>query len=469
MKKVLIIAIIILLLLPIIQSEKSGTSTESFPSKKDITEFLYSLQVRVHEMTFFKKSNIIEKIILKTGNIDYAIDDANPLKDALIAFYIAEKVDYTESAVNDFINKLNFTAEVSNAVSLILFSYSGLLNAKTRGQQIDNTLSVFEGVREASTILMGHHMEKYFEDNYKKIMFGSSGNDTYECCHTFMIDFGGHDRYAERNNSFILDLNGNDTYRKQLSFSGSVLVFDLAGNDEYYDFPFSSNGISLLYDWKGSDTYFGTVVSSYETGISALIDVEGNDIYVGKNHTQCYAHEGTSVLIDIQGNDIYNASSRSQACTEGGIALLIDIYGNDAFFGGDYSQAYAKWLVRRGIAILMNMQGNDVYNAEDFSQGFGESGFAVLFDFFGEDVYKAYQFSQAVTSSLFGLAALFDAEGSNRFTSSLFSQGHTMILGVGTAFFMDNFNFEESYELFMEVIDNLNIDIQDILPYLLSS
>ncbi|HEC75949.1 MAG TPA: hypothetical protein ENI33_01665 [Thermoplasmatales archaeon] len=459
MKKLILVIIIIFILLPVNKSKEVTTVSENFPDKKDLAGFIFSFQKRIDELKFFQKANIMQEIVMETGKMEYAFNESVPLECALKSFYVAKGVEYKDGDINNFINKCNFSYKAENAIALLLFSYTDILNSYKFEEKIENIVYFFGVIRKTAGILKECKIEESIEDKYGEIIFGGIENNKHESFYSFIIDFGGDDFYHRRNNSFILDIGGNDKYEKQASFYGDNIVFDLSGNDTYNNFPFSENGINILFDLEGNDFYKGSVVTSHENGVSVLFDIEGNDFYFGGNYTQCYTNGGISILSDFKGDDIYNASSYSQACSEGGIAFMIDFYGDDAFFAKDFSQSFSRGLIKKSVAVLLNFEGDDYYNGGDFSQGYGEKfGFAVLFDFLGRDIYNAKQFSQA--SSMLGIAALIDSDGNNEFISSLFSNGYKML---GSSFFLNNFDFEDSYEI-IEILDYLNTNLREILP-----
>ena len=458
MKRLVIMFIVVLLLLPANKSRDVNSQPESIPSKEDLVGFMVSFQKKIEGLKFFQDADIMQEIVFKTGKIEYAFNESVPLEDALRNFYIAKGIEYEEEDIDNFINKCNFSYEAENSIALLLFSYTDILKSYKFVEKMDSILYFFGVIRKTAGILKKCRIEKSIEDKYGEIIFGENGNNEFEGHYSFIIDFGGDDFYRKRNNSFILDMEGNDKYEKQTSFYGENIVFDLNGNDTYNDFPFSENGFNILFDLEGDDIYKGEVVASYEDGMSMLFDIDGNDFYSGKNYTQCYANGGISILSDFKGDDIYDAFSYSQACSEGGIAFMIDFYGDDAFFAKDHSQSFSSGFAKKSVAILLNFEGDDYYNGGDFSQGYGEKlGFAVLFDFLGKDTYNAKQFSQA--SSMLGIAVLIDSDGNNEFMSSLFSKGYKML---GSSFFLNNFDFEDSYEI-MEIIDSLNSNLREIL------
>jgi len=459
MKRMVAIIVIILLLIPLNQS-KEAFKSKSLPSKEDVFGFILALQKRMEKLKFNKDANLIEEIIVETGKIDYATNNSNPLKDAIKEFYEAEGIEYDEDELNAFLDEATkvFTTKQCYAIALLLFSYSHVLEATSRREEIENVIELYQNVRKTSYLLDNCSLNESVADKYNAIIFGSIENSMYNE-YKFIIDFGGNDFYMHNNNSFLLDLKGEDEYKSNLSY-GINLIFDLAGNDSYNDFPHVINSINFLFDLKGNDEYYGRVASSYENGMAILIDIEGNDIYEGENFTQGYSEGGVSLLMDIRGDDIYKASSYCQASGEkGGIACVADFYGNDAFFAKDYAQAYANGLEHRSAVIFLNLAGNDYYDAENFCQGYGEQlGVAIFCDFIGDDVYYAKQFSQA-SSSFMGVAALLDVDGRNKFYSGLFSQGNKK--WGGYSFFL-NKDFEDIYGV-IDFISSLNINLWDLL------
>jgi len=423
--------IILILLIPSNQSEKA--SVPNIPSRDDIIGFLFALEKRVKNLQFVTKSNVGEELIEKTGNMDYIFNDTS-LKDAIVAFYDTINVSYNESSVEDFISSLNFSKEISDAIALIMFSYVDVLNAKSGGEQIDALLITFSSIRKASYVLLNYSLNESKIDPYGKICFGSIKNNVFDKNLSFIIDFGGNDKYMARNNSFILDLKGNDRYENQSAIYGINILYDLYGNDAYFDASYSYGGINSYFDLEGDDRYYGDTAVSYNDGMSFLIDIKGNDVYKGIAYTQAFSKKGFSLLFDFMGEDVYNASSFSQASSIEGIAILLDAFGNDVFKAKDYSQAFADGMSGRSISLFLNLQGDDLYMAGNYSQGYAEDlAISVFLDVLGADNYKANKFSQA--SAILGLASLIDVDGIGKFTGGFASQGYKM---GGISFFMQD-------------------------------
>ncbi len=462
MKRVLVMAVIILLLMPLNHSSEEGFRAKSIPSKEDIFGFILALQKKVATFTFSKPSNLMEEIVAETDNIDYFLNENLFLEDALKEFYEAEGISYTNESIALFMAELNssFSSEQIRAISLLLLSYTNAIKAGSRQEQIDKVLQTCQNVRKAVYVLTNCSLNHSISDAYNTIMLGSVDGESYRD-YRFIIDFGGNDVYEEENDSFLLDLRGNDSYNAIYSNGSISLSFDINGNDRYMDAPYATKGICFLIDGEGDDRYSGRTASSWDGGIASLIDLNGNDVYdSGEGNTQSYSRNAFSLLADIKGDDIYKSMNHSQACSEdGGIALLLDLYGNDAFFAADYSQAYASGFPHTSLSILINLAGDDYYEAGSFCQGYGEKGgIAFMFDFLGEDGYYASQFSQA-SSAWLGIAVLLDGDGKNRFSSSLFSQGSQR--WGGYSFFLKDFDSEDVYEI-LQLPDRVGIDLWNL-------
>ncbi len=448
MKKVLIMIAIIILFIPLNQSNKNIIVDEVFnlPSKEDIMGFLNSLHNKIKIPKFYEESNLIEDIVVITGNPEYIVK--SPLEDAIEEYYEEIGIEYDEELVNDFVESLNLSTEIKNAIAIILFSYINFLNSENFNDKIDNLLLLFNNVRKASYYLKDYEIKEDIYDPYGRMMLG--GYCDSESNVSFIIDFGGNDSY--RNNSFILDLKGEDKYTNE-----NAIIFDLEGDDEYNDSP-CYESITFFFDLEGNDKYNGEIASSYDGGVSILIDIEGNDVYKGENYTQAYSYNAISVLIDVEGDDFYYAKSYSQCCSFAGISLLVDFYGNDVFIANNSCQSFAN---EKSLSLFANLEGDDFYKACSYSQGFGKNfGVAVLFDFTGNDSYKAMQYSQS--SSFGGLAAFLDAEGKNKIKGGLFSKGFKF---GGISIFMNNFEIEGNEEIF-EILNELNINLRDFFSYI---
>jgi len=315
MKKMLVVAIIILLLMPLNQSREGGFNAKTIPTKEDVFGFVLALQKKVATMKFLKPSDLMEEILAETDNIDYFLNEDLFLEDAMKEFYEAEGISYTNESISSFMAELNssFSSEQIRAISLLLLSYAHAIDATSRQEQIDEVLHICQNVRKAAYILSNCSLDHSVSDAYDAIMLGSSMGEDYGGEYKFIIDFGGNDKYEKRNNSFLLDLKGNDSYEALFSNESVSLAFDVNGNDEYVNAPYAKGGICFLVDGEGDDKYKGITASSWNGGLSFLLDLNGNDIYDGESLTQSYSNNAFSLLADIKGDDIYQAKNRSQA------------------------------------------------------------------------------------------------------------------------------------------------------------
>jgi len=461
MKKILVTIVILILLIPPNQSKPAGNEIK-IPSRENVKAFIFALHEKIQNMPFQRKSNIVENLVIYTGNDEYLTNESNALRDAVAALYEALNISYEEKKLDIFLNKINFSSNARYALALLIFSYVDVLNAMTREEKLEGIASMVANVKRAAYFLCDVSINSSIYDEYHVICLGDRERQVFDGGYNFIVDFGGDDIYMERNDSFILDMGGNDSYNNQTAINNANLIFDMGGNDIYRNIPYSTGGISLLYEVGGNDKYLGHSCVALNNSISMLVERDGNDIYEGDNRTQCYSQDSISLLLDIRGDDIYAANSYSQAAADGGLALLADLYGDDAFFASDYSQAFATAFMGDGISILFNMDGNDDYRAGNYSQGYAESsGMALLLDILGQDSYQGGGYSQAV--SWLGIAALLDAEGRNKFISGSHSRGYRF---MGKTFFLNNFNFDNGYEI-LELLDTLNVNIGEILLDLL--
>ncbi len=461
MKKILVIVLAFILFIPSNNSKMGGEIPKSLPSKEDIFGFLYSLERRIKSEKFFKEENIIEDLVTMTGKVEYIMDNGTLwLEEAIKSFYVVNGIEYNESKIEKFVNELDIEDEGKIAIAYILFSYSKAVEAKSLEEKMEGILATINAVRKTSSLLKALQVNEPMEDAYKKIIIGGNERNIYKN-YTFIIDFGGDDAYKKGNSSFILDFDGNDVYENRNSPDSVTMIFDINGNDKYYDCPSTSNSFSLLFDLTGNDIYEGATCSSYDNGTSLLIDMEGDDVYKGESHAQSFSSYATSLLIDVSGDDRYSAYSYSQASTIGGISILADFYGDDIFIAKDKSQAFASGTLKKGAALLINFKGNDFYKAENYSQSYGEgAAFSMLLDFIGRDIYKAGYYAQA-SASWMGFAAFMDADQENEFSHGLFSQGYKMFGGL--SFFMNGFEVRGNEEMMM-ILELLQSNFRKFFP-----
>jgi hypothetical protein len=277
------------------------------------------------------------------------------------------------------------------------------------------------------------------ETPFGTIILGGKGATYYNNISPLLIiDLGGDDEYhniapfsnAEpitASSSTIIDFEGNDMYRSDSEFaqgSGSFgfgCLVDYAGNDTYLSQDFSQGcgffGVGILYDRKGNDRYRSDVMGQGAAafGVGLLYDLEGNDSYLGNLYNQGLGFVGgMGVLIDTDGNDTFAAGERYPDFREPDRAF-------DSFSQG-FGLGYRNY-GSGGIGVLWDAEGTDLYKSSYFSQGASYwHAIGLLIDSAGRDTYEARRYAQgAGTHSTVG--ALIDRAGNDSYTSWGVSQG----------------------------------------------
>ena len=257
----------------------------------------------------------------------------------------------------------------------------------------------------------------------------------------------------------FIDLGGDDTYAGPVAtnIAGDnpvSIAIDVAGNDGYLapseDRRFAGDGrfgrISISDDYRQG---------AARNGIAMLFDMSGDDTYDAHRASQGYAHQGVGVLFDGSGNDRYTSEAASQGAAQFGIALAIDAgEGNDVRNAYTLSQGFGYVA---GAGLLIDAGGDDTYHCDNGSPdlggtplyaapqrpdrsnsslcqgaGFGlrdedpaialSGGIGVLRDAAGNDIYEASVFGQGV-GYWQGLGILSDGEGDDRYDGLYYVQG----------------------------------------------
>lgn len=304
-----------------------------------------------------------------------------------------------------------------------------------------------EKVPELMDTIDDSGLPRRFETEFGTLIIGSRGDDKYEKV-PFVIEPGGNDEYVDCGGtiglidsstgiSFILDLEGDDTYYSDeivsiaSSLFGTALIFDFEGDDIYRSNHYSIGcgylGFGFLKDFSGDDIFRGGVFSlgAGNFGIGILSDVGGDDFY----STECLGEGfgstmGIGLLADMGGNDIYYAGGKysdkplnpdSYNSMAQGFAM-----GRRPDFGG-------------GIGFLYDESGNDFYNADVYAQGASywcSAGF--LIDEHGQDRYLATEYAQGAGIH-FSYGFLADLEGNDHYFSAMgpsLGEGHDFACGI---------------------------------------
>ena len=291
----------------------------------------------------------------------------------------------------------------------------------------------------------------YYGDDYKFI-FDFGGDDIYDLSYD----------PANPHGVIIIDLDGNDTYRGQSDFvlgSGCFsagLLLDFNGNDRYdaHSFALGSGffGFGALYDAAGDDRYNGDthVQGAGSFGIGLLVDEGGRDIYDGALYAQGFGFtEGIGVVYDLSGSDSYFAGGKykatihyddhylslSQGCgtgqipyMSGGIGAIVDLQGHDTYQSDMFAQGASYWW---SMGLVYDSSGNDRYTAFQYGQGCGaHMTLGALIDDYGDDVYFGKGLMQGVGHD-YACGMIVDRHGHDTYTAYDLSQGAGSANGAG--------------------------------------
>ena len=281
---------------------------------------------------------------------------------------------------------------------------------------------------------------------------GNIGDDIYD------LSYDPKNPHA----TVIIDLSGNDIYRSQTDFtlgSGCLsvgILLDFEGDDRYDAKSFSLGsgffGFGFLYDANGEDRYDGDthVQGAASFGLGILIDEEGREIYNSAVYSQGFGFvEGIGLLYDTDGSDSYYAGGKykdilryddhylslSQGFgyglrpyASGGIGAIIDIAGNDSYYSDIFAQAASYWW---SLGIIYDSSGNDNYQCFQYGQGTGtHMTLGILVDDYGNDVYFGKGLMQGVGHD-YSCGMILDRHGNDTYTAYDLSQGAGSANGAG--------------------------------------
>jgi hypothetical protein len=225
--------------------------------------------------------------------------------------------------------------------------------------------------------------------------------------------------------ALVIDVGGNDTYRGKIAAPGEVgqgnqVVIDLAGNDTYHASPLG--------------------LATGRLGVGLLIDKEGDDHYHLSPGTGGAGFAGLGLLVDLSGNDEYRGSKLTQGAAIGGLGLLWDRAGNDTHSSFGYAQGFGG---PQGIGTVMDVSGDDVYQCGDhYPSSYNETDAPAgdpadpLFQYdafcMGFGSGTLYRDPQLKGSALAGgRGMMIDVDGNDRYRSANFSQGSGYFFGIG--------------------------------------
>ncbi|MBI4680413.1 MAG: hypothetical protein HY753_04185, partial [Nitrospirae bacterium] len=213
------------------------------------------------------------------------------------------------------------------------------------------------------------------------------------------------------------DKKGKDCYysfRESQGFGGEVATPSENNNNQVTVYYVNFSGFGLLLDGEGNDVYnaqnlpgstspqqpgighnFSQGTGWRSNGIGVLVDLKGDDSYIANLSAQGIGFwGGKGILYDQEGNDMYFTLQYGQgASAHGGIGICIDVKGDDNHIVGRSqglgSGKGSDLYLNPSVGIFLDEQGNDEYNFEGDSCGVGmNDGIGYFLDMSGEDNYK---------------------------------------------------------------------------------
>jgi hypothetical protein len=139
-------------------------------------------------------------------------------------------------------------------------------------------------------------------------------------------------------------------------------------------------------------------------------------------------YRGTDpIVIDLGGNDQYSGRLAVPTSKAVPVGLLIDVAGSDTYDGRGSPASIACGLF--GIGALFDLGGNDKYTCGDSGLGCAWHGIGLLVDTVGDDTYTGRQWCQGAAHA--GVGMLIDESGNDKYFCQMESQGLGSTLGVG--------------------------------------
>lgn len=136
---------------------------------------------------------------------------------------------------------------------------------------------------------------------------------------------------------------------------------------------------------------------------------------------------GEPIVIDLGGDDQYSGWLAVPASKAVPVGLLIDVAGNDTYDGRGSAASIACGLF--GIGALFDLGGHDKYVCGDSGLGCAWHGVGLLVDTVGNDTYTGHQWCEGAAHA--GVGLLIDETGDDKYFCQLESQGLGSTLGVG--------------------------------------
>ncbi len=167
----------------------------------------------------------------------------------------------------------------------------------------------------------------------------------------------------------------------------------------------------------------GTEIADFET--CRLKTAIGTVQILGRGNN---VYQGTdAVVIDLGGNDRYSGRMAVPVSKTAPVGLLIDMGGDDVYDGRRAPASIACGLF--GIGALFDLSGHDKYYCSNSGLGCAWHGIGLLLDTVGNDLYSGRQWCQGAAHA--GVGMLIDESGDDQYFCQLESQGLGSTLGVG--------------------------------------
>ncbi len=132
-------------------------------------------------------------------------------------------------------------------------------------------------------------------------------------------------------------------------------------------------------------------------------------------------------VVDLGGDDRYSGRLAVPMSKSAPVGVLIDVAGNDTYDGRQSPASLACGLF--GIGALLDLGGDDKYFCGDSGLGCAWHGIGLLVDTGGDDTYTGHQWCQGAAHA--GVGMLIDEAGNDKYFCQVESQGLGSTLGVG--------------------------------------
>ena len=272
--------------------------------------------------------------------------------------------------------------------------------------------------------------------------------------------------------AIVIGDTGDNVYSAADFDEPFALILEIGGDNEY-EVPVAANqsvenGVSILVDLDGADTYTYPKVGHADDGDYLMVSddagraASGNNGPVSMSETarQGFGRLGIGLLFDRgAGEDTYQTLRMGQGAAVLGVGAIFDGGDDPTHFE---AEAFAQGAAFYGVGLLYSQGGDNTYRLWHAGQGFGAAGgVGLLYDREGDDEYTAVtgvgddglvaerviyhspadgnnanrSLVQGASAGADGVAAglgiLRDASGDDAYLSDSYAQGYGEALGLG--------------------------------------